>query len=101
MPNASAIVPDAVRFLMELAHWFMVQVSVLPDGSVSVGHGAVPRSSPTRAACGSALWIDFDRGHSAGYVAHEHEGGLQLMLARGRAREVMQCLSPWTSRQGG
>lgn len=71
---------------MELAHWFMVLVAVLPDGSVSVGHGTVPGSFPTPAACDAALWDELDRGCSAGYVAHEHEGGLQLVLAWGRTR---------------
>ncbi|MYF88002.1 MAG: hypothetical protein F4186_00555 [Boseongicola sp. SB0676_bin_33] len=79
---------------MELAHWFMVLFSVLPDGSVPVGRGTVPGSFPTRSACDAALWNEFDCGCSAGYEAHEHEGGLQPMLARGRTREVMQCLSP-------
>ena len=79
---------------MELTHWIMVLVSVLPDGSVSIGHGTFPGSFPTRAACDAALWNEFDRGHSAGYVTHDHMGGLQLVLARGRAREVMQCPSP-------
>ena len=85
---------------MELAHWFMVLVSVLPNGSVSVGHGAVPGNSPTRAACDAALWNEFDCGCSAGCVA-QNKGGLQLVLAQGRTREVMQCLTPWTNRQGG
>ncbi len=83
---------------MELAHWFIIAVTVLADGTVSVGHGTVLQSFPTRAACEAALWDEFDRGYSAGYEARQHEDGLQLVLERSTGRDVMQCLSPWTAR---
>ncbi len=82
---------------MELAHWFIVLVSVLPSGEVAVGHGTVLDSFPSREACEAALLDEFDRGYSAGYSAVRTNNSLQLVLEREGGREVMQCLSPWTS----
>jgi len=81
---------------MELTHWFIVMVTVLSDGSISVGHGSVLDSFPSRLACEAALWDEFDRGYSAGYVAVETKDSLQLVLERNAGRDVMTCLSPWT-----
>ena len=84
---------------MELAHWFIIAISILPDGNVSVGHGSVLGSFPSKPACEAVLWDEFDRGYSAGYQAIETEGGLQLRLQRSNGSDMMQCVSPWTSRK--
>jgi hypothetical protein len=81
---------------MELVHWFIVAISVLPDGSVSLGHGPVLDSFATRSACEAALWNQFDYGFSAGYEARETEEGLKLVLEREDGQNVWQCLSPWS-----
>jgi len=81
---------------MELTHWFIIAVTVLADGTVSLGHGTVLESFPSRSACEAALWDEFDRGYSAGYEAQQDDDGLRLILERNAGREVMQCLSPWT-----
>ncbi len=85
---------------MEQALWFIVAISVLADGSVSAGNGTLLQSFPTRAACEAALIDEFDRGYSAGFVAERTEGALQLVLERGRGRDVLQCLSPFTRTAG-
>lgn len=81
---------------MELVHWFIVLVSILPNGAVSVGHGTVLQSFETRKACEAALEREFGRGYSAGYVSKVTEDGLQLVLERNQGKDVMQCISPWT-----
>ena len=86
---------------MEQAHWFIVAISVLADGSVSAGNGTLLESFDTRAACEAALIDEFDRGYSAGYAARRTDGAPQLVLDRGRGREVMQCLSPFSRAAGG
>ena len=83
---------------MELVHWFIIAVTVLPDGAVSMGHGPVMESFRTRDACEAAMWNQFDYGFSAGYYAIETEKGLKLVLERNHGREVWQCLSPWSRR---
>jgi hypothetical protein len=83
---------------MELVHWFVVLITVLPDGHVSIGHGTLLDSFASRDACEAALLDEFGRGYSAGYVAVQTSNGLQLVLERNAGRDVMQCLSPWTLR---
>lgn len=83
---------------MELAHWFVAAITVLPDGGVSLGHAMILDTFPSRAACEAALEEEFDRGYSAGYFAHRQGDALQLVLQRSNGRDVMQCISPWSGR---
>ena len=81
---------------MSQMYWFIVAVSVLPNGNVSISIGPISDSFETKAVCEKILWDELDRGYMAGYVPVETEAGLQLVLSRKSSSEVLQCISPWT-----